>query len=194
MPLHIQKRQQMQLVRIENGRYAIENLTDVNIVGEIRAYAGSSAPAGWLLCDGSAVSRETYSNLFSVIGVSFGDGDESTTFNLPDLRGRSLIGSGQGKKDGAEDPVVGVTGPPAGASMTNRNRGLYGGEEKHTLLTTEMPAHTHGCASPWQTLFESGGTDRSPGSYSDAQTTSTGGNGNHNTMPPWCAVNFIIKI
>ena len=58
------------------------------------AYAGSSAPTGWLLCDGSAISRTTYAALFAKIGTTYGTGDGSTTFNLPDLRGRKVVGKG----------------------------------------------------------------------------------------------------
>lgn len=64
--------------------------------GATMQYAGASAPAGWLLCSGQAVSRTTYAGLFAAIGSAFGAGDGSTTFNLPDLRGRSPLGSGTG--------------------------------------------------------------------------------------------------
>lgn len=64
--------------------------------GAVIGFAGSSAPSGWLLCDGSAVSRTTYADLFTAIGTSYGVGDGSTTFNLPDLRGRVPVGVGQG--------------------------------------------------------------------------------------------------
>lgn len=63
-------------------------------VGSISAFGGSAAPSGWLLCQGQAVSRTTYAELFSVIGTSFGAGDGSTTFNVPDLRGEFLRGAG----------------------------------------------------------------------------------------------------
>ncbi len=63
-------------------------------IGSIQAYGGSSAPSGWLLCDGSAVSRSLYSELFTVIGTLFGSGDGITTFNLPDLQGRVITGAG----------------------------------------------------------------------------------------------------
>lgn len=83
-------------------------------------FAGSVAPEGWLLCDGSAVSRETYASLYSVIGDSYGSGDGSTTFNLPDLTGRVIIGSS------SSHPVA-----------------SSGGEESHVLLASEIPAHVH---------------------------------------------------
>lgn len=63
-------------------------------VGSISAFGGSAAPSGWLLCQGQAVSRTTYAELFSVIGTAFGSGDGSTTFNIPDLRGEFLRGAG----------------------------------------------------------------------------------------------------
>ena len=69
-----------------------------NFRGMIFAYAGASAPTGFLLCDGSAVSRTTYAGLFSLIGTTYGAGDGSTTFNVPDLRGRFAIGAGTGQK------------------------------------------------------------------------------------------------
>lgn len=61
--------------------------------GMVAPYAGTSSPAGWLLCDGSAVSRATYSALFAIIGEAHGEGDNSTTFNLPDYRGAFLRGA-----------------------------------------------------------------------------------------------------
>ena len=59
--------------------------------GLVVAFAANAPPTGWLLCDGSAVSRTTYSNLFSTIGTTWGQGDGVMTFNLPDLRGRTLF-------------------------------------------------------------------------------------------------------
>lgn len=86
--------------------------------------AASSAPSGYLLCDGSAVSRITYAALFAVIGTTYGSGDGSTTFNLPNLKGRVPVGRDSGQ---TEFDTLGETG----------------GEKVHTLTTTEMPSHTH---------------------------------------------------
>lgn len=66
--------------------------------GVISAYGGTSAPTGYLACDGSAVSRSTYASLFTAISTGWGAGDGSTTFNVPDLRSRSIVGSGTGTK------------------------------------------------------------------------------------------------
>ena len=62
--------------------------------GTIQAFASSNTPTGWLLCDGSAISRSTYSELFAVIGTTYGAGDGSTTFNLPNLFNRMIVGAG----------------------------------------------------------------------------------------------------
>ena len=62
-------------------------------IGAMMAYGGATAPSGWLLCYGQAISRTTYSALFAVIGIAYGAGDESSTFNLPDKRGRASIGA-----------------------------------------------------------------------------------------------------
>ena len=69
-------------------------------VGSIQAYGGATAPWGWLLCQGQAISRTTYAELFGVIGTSFGAGDGSTTFNIPDLRGEFLRGAGTNSHSG----------------------------------------------------------------------------------------------
>lgn len=61
-------------------------------VGSVNTFAGSSAPSGWLLCDGQLVSRTTYASLFTVIGTTYGAGDGSTTFALPNLKGRVVVG------------------------------------------------------------------------------------------------------
>lgn len=88
--------------------------------GIIMPFAGTAAPQGYLLCDGSAVDRTTYATLFGVIGTTFGAGDGSTTFNLPDLGGRV----------------------PLGASSTHM-LGSTGGSETVTLTESELPAHVH---------------------------------------------------
>lgn len=72
---------------------AIHSATPAGVVSQ---FAGSSAPTGWLMCDGSAVSRSTYADLFSAIGTTWGSGDGSTTFNLPDGRSRLPVGVGTG--------------------------------------------------------------------------------------------------
>jgi len=95
-------------------------------VGGLALWAGSSEPAGWLICDGRAVSRTTYAALFAAIGIAYGAGDGSTTFNIPDFRGRVPVGLGPhpdvdalGDSDGQADtlrtPRISITVPQAGA-------------------------------------------------------------------------------
>ena len=83
-------------------------------------FAGSIAPQGYLLCDGSAVSRSTYADLFSLLDTTYGEGDGETTFNLPNLSGKVIIGS-------SDSYQLGTTG----------------GEETHVLTSGEIPSHNH---------------------------------------------------
>jgi len=83
-------------ISTSNKAVDVAYLSTVIPPGVIWPYAGSSAPSGWLNCDGSAVSRSTYAALFSAISTAYGTGNGTTTFNIPDLRGRTLIGSGTG--------------------------------------------------------------------------------------------------
>lgn len=144
-------------------------------VGTITPYGGAEAPAGWLLCNGQAVSRTNYAALFAVVGATFGPGDNVTTFNLPDLRGRMPIGAGQG------------------AGLTDRVRGAKGGEERHLQTINEMPAHHHaiGAQATYKGITESGGAyfPAAPG----ANTTDVGGGQPFNVMNPFQVVNYIIK-
>lgn len=90
--------------------------------------------AGWLLADGREVSRNTYVALFNAIGTRYGEGNGSTTFNLPDLRGRSLIGAGTG----AANADFGTT------ALTSRDiESAYAGEESHALTESENGSHMH---------------------------------------------------
>lgn len=95
--------------------------------GTILDFAGSTAPLGYLVCDGGPVSRTTYAALFAVIGTIWGAGNGSTTFNVPDLRRRVGMGAGG----------VQLAGP--GISLGNA-----GGQELSTIDTNNMPSHTHG--------------------------------------------------
>lgn len=155
-----------------------EAITVVTPAGVIAAFAGSSAPTGWLLCDGKEYDRRTYPELARVFGNGF-------RFRVPDLRGRFVLG----------------------ASSTHP-AGEQGGEEKHTMTTAEMPRHQHqiggestqwgGGAGIYQTDFSGGG--RWPGissfgsGYLDrAVAQVTGGSQPFNIMPPYLSMNFIIK-
>ena len=155
--------------------------------GSVMPFAGSTAPSGWLLCNGGAISRTAYSNLFNTISTNYGIGDGTTTFNLPDFRGRTLLGAGVGGVDSL------------GRALTLRTLGQTGGEEVHQLTTAEMPAHSH-----TYVVSNSGYSDSqdNPWAASSAHfnsvngnpsTSSVGGSSPHNTIPPFGVVNYIVK-
>lgn len=146
-------------------------------------YGGSSAPTGWLICDGTAVSRTTYADLFAAIGIVWGAGNGTTTFNLPNSIGRTSIGAG--------NYVAGVD--PLG--NTTYTLGQTGGKGLHTLTTPEMPAHTHTVSMHSFTWDHGGGvpiTQMDPGG--STASGSTGGGGSHENRQPFIVVNKIIKI
>ena len=88
--------------------------------GSVIAWAATTAPAGWLLCDGSAISRTTYAALFAIAGTKWGTGDGSTTFNIPDARDRTIIGSGTNNSSGQQ------TGTLAASAKTTTDSGTAG--------------------------------------------------------------------
>ena len=155
--------------------------------GMVIPYAGTSAPSDWLFCYGQAISRTTYADLFTAIGTTFGTGDGSTTFNVPDLRGRVIAGKddmGATSADRLTNQSGGLDGDTLGAT---------GGAETHTLLEAELPAHTHSVPSGGggASNYALGGP---AGSFSVPQTTgSTGGDTAHNNVQPTIILNYIIK-
>lgn len=153
--------------------------------GVINQFAGSSAPEGWLLCSGQNVSRSTYSALFSVIGTTYGSGDGSTTFGLPDLRGRVAVG------------LDNMGGTDAGRLSVANTLGGSGGAQTHTLTIAEMPSHAHeqyvtanvGNDAVRRDYESDGGSLK----YPQTTTSATGGSQAHNNMQPYMLLNFIIK-
>lgn len=174
---------------------------DTTPTGTISMFAGSTAPTGYLLCQGQAVSRTTYSALFAVIGTTYGSGDGSTTFNLPNLQGRFALGK-----------------------SSSHALASTGGAETVTLSTNEIPAHTHGSKSitgkVGQVIVPNSDISHTSDTLyferiddvdypSDASVnncrrriihlnathehTSVGGGAAHNNMPPYLAMSYIIK-
>lgn len=176
----------------KSGELSVGNAQNVPVpvmpVGALIPFAGTAAPAGWLLCNGGTVSRTTYAQLFSVIGTTYGSGDGKTTFNLPDLRGRVPVGV-----NGSADPL-----------------GKREGEKTHTLTVGEMPKHQHeskiknpnygkeGLAQ-WEMYLSldawSQKTDTAAETkgYSYFDTTKVGSGTAHNNMQPSVYLNYIIK-
>jgi microcystin-dependent protein len=106
-------------------------------VGTVVDYAGSSAPSKWLLCYGQAINRTTYSALFSALGTTYGVGDGSSTFNIPDLRGRVIAG----KDDMGGSSGNRLTGQSGG--LNGDTLGASGGVETHTLTEAQLATHDH---------------------------------------------------
>ena len=142
-------------------------------------------PSNWKICDGSAISRETYAELFDVIGTSYGAGDGSTTFNLPDKRGRVSVGLDSNQTE--FDTI-----------------GKKGGEKTHQLTINEMPSHDHRLTpfvdirqGDGQTNANSGSLGTHLGGYvskPNAAVSPTGGNQPHNNLQPYEVDIWIIKV
>ncbi len=157
--------------------------------GAVMPYAGSTEPSGWKYCAGQAISRTAFAALFTAIGTTFGVGDGSTTFNLPDLRGRAAVGKDDMNGSAASRVTSGGSGI-AGATL-----GASGGAETVTLATAQMPAHTH-IAATFGGIGQGGGVPNLyPGETtgSNVLTSSTGGGGAHQNMPPALILNYIVK-
>jgi microcystin-dependent protein len=164
-------------------------------LAEIKMFAGNFAPKGYALCDGQLMSISQNTALFSLLGTIYG-GDGKSTFALPNLQGRAAMQSGQGP------------------GLSQRDLGQTAGEQTVTLLTTQMPAHSHpaNCVnnttanqnSPANNFWATGGGRRGQNFYASTAGSSpqmnpqalpnTGGSLPHNNMPPYLVVNFIIAL
>lgn len=178
------------LVTAVNGKLDLENLAEsirnaLLPTGSLIAVAMGSAPTGFLLCQGQEVSRTTYATLFSKIGTTFGAGNGTTTFNVPDLRGRVPVGVDEG----------------AGRLSANNALGNAAGEQSHVLSVAEMPSHNH---EPTIALFQNEGAANGlqghrggngfPWDNIPAPENNKGGGGAHNNMQPYQCINWAIKI
>lgn len=154
-------------------------------VGSIIEYTSDIIPEGWLLCNGQAVSRSVYIDLFNIIGTDYGQGDGVMTFNIPDLRGKSIIGKDENDTD-------------------FNTLGKVGGEKTHTLTISEMPSHSHSGKFKYDgnnttTVAVSAGSGynvirTSTTDYNKALTLQdNGGSQSHNNLQPYMTTNYIIK-
>ncbi|MEI3507739.1 MAG: InlB B-repeat-containing protein [Bacilli bacterium] len=136
----------------------ITNIDQTN-PGFVKVNASSKVPGGYLPCDGRAVSRTTYANLFKAIGTTYGAGDGSTTFNLPDFQGRIPIGK-----------------------SSKYALGSKGGSTDTTLATANLPAHTHTAIAKGtvsSTFTGSSAATASGGAHTHTLSGTTSSNGNH---------------
>lgn len=176
-----------------------DNIATLIPPGVVAPYAGSSSPNGWLLCDGSAVSRTTYADLFAILGVSHGVGDGSTTFNVPDYRGRFLRGV-----DGAagNDPdKTSRTAMNAGGNTGNSVGSIQGYSTARPVSSAFTTDNVGSGYHVQKTGSNTPGNLDSVGSEIDtinlasdgAHVHSITGGGDNETRPRNAYVNFIIK-
>ena len=193
-------------LHIDMDAYFYKNLFAQNMAGMIQMFAGSSVPSGWLLCNGAAVSRTTYARLFAVIGTTYGTGDGSTTFNLPDMRDRMAVGAGSSYAVNAKggSPYIqahthGFTQPKipnhahsiaaqatiqtykATDSSGSGGKDLLWHSSSGTSVKLTLPAHN--------TNSSGGGGACTGGAVGAVSGATTGSAGN---MPPYIGINFII--
>lgn len=163
-------------------------------VGEVRLFAGSTPPSGWLACDGAVLDPSAFPALFSVIDTTFG-GNGTTTFHLPDLRGRTPLGAGTGTGGGSS----GNGAPTGGTALAPRSVGDWGGEEEHVLTAAELPEHGHaivgGPASGTNgaPYYIQGGLGQTTQTAVYAPTANVGQDEAHQNMPPFVSLMFIIR-
>jgi microcystin-dependent protein len=159
-------------------------------IGEIRIFAGNFAPRGWALCNGQLLSIAQNTALFSLLGVMYG-GDGRVTFALPDLRGRAPMHFGQGP------------------GLTPRTEGEMGGEETVTLISNQMPSHSHQVngnqgpgSSPTPDSNYWAASSRRDVAYANNANTQlspqavgfTGNNQPHENRQPYLTLNYIIAL
>lgn len=171
--------------------------SDGHLTGFIYDYAGSTVPANHLACDGAAVSRATYAALFTAIGTTYGSGDGATTFNLPDLRGRTTSGMDNlGTGAGAANRVVNAQADILGGNV---------GAENVTLVANQLPTLFGNIrrGSSGNILYNTnytaaGGYDGTVNLTGNAATilevTNSGGSQSHNNMQPTLFLKKCIRI
>jgi microcystin-dependent protein len=127
----------------------LQDIVNRSEVGAIKPWTAAAAPDGYLLCNGAAVSRSTYADLFAVVSTTYGSGDGSTTFNVPQLQGKmpqgydgntyNLAGTG-----GANTVTVAVTNNQAATNATNQSVTITGSISNTSLTTAQLSSHSHG--------------------------------------------------
>ena len=142
-------------------------------IGGIIEFAGSTAPTGWLICDGQAISRTTYSDLFQVIGTTYGTGDGSTTFNLPNLKGKIPVGYDSTQ---TEFDTLGEIGGSKYMQRHTHPIGIEGGSNSGSKIT-----------------FTYGSDQKIYTPTSDGDLIGYAGTGNSGNLQPYIVLNYIIK-
>ena len=162
----------------------LQDITNRSEVGTIKPWGKATAPAGYLLCDGSAVSRSTYADLFAVISTTYGAGDSSTTFNVPDLQGKFPQGksgtTNLATTGGANTVTVAVTNNQAATNATNQTVTITGSIANTSLTTAQLASHDHN----FQLMNVVGGIGAlrgdGPNPFQTGNTNSSGSGTGHN--------------
>ena len=181
-------------------------------IGTVIDFAGTESPnSNWLLCYGQAVSRTTYATLFALLGTAWGAGDGSTTFNLPDYRGR--LGIGKDNMGGTAANRI----TTAGSGVDGLTLGASGGAQNVALTIAQLPSHDHGGVTSWlgdhahgyvrpnPTIFFAGsgagqnvpvGADSTtdPGGAHNHTIAAQGSGWAHNNVQPGVVVNKLIRV
>lgn len=155
--------------------------------GTILGYGGTTAPTGYLLCDGAAVSRSTYSALFAVISTAYGAGDGSTTFNLPDYRQRFMLGkaaSGTGATLGGTGGAIDHT-HPLDSSTSHAKLTIAAGNANNLWIERKT-------VSSWNSTIESDTANAGGNTVANTSATALGGSSG-TANPPFQTANMIIK-
>lgn len=137
-------------------------------VGSITMFAGATAPADWLFCDGAEIQRSVYNSLFQVIGTQYGTPSNTSVFKLPDLRGRFPLG-----KDNMSNPGLGQGSADRVTSPTADGLGLGAGNEKKTIAKENLPEHEHSLRANNGDQFFA--TRNISGESTDSEVTTTSG-------------------
>lgn len=163
------------------GPQGAQGQLGVNPTGTIQMFGGTVAPSGWLICDGSAVSRSTQAGLFAVIGTNYGPGDGATTFNLPNFASSFPMGATPGSVGGAATHAHPLSG--AGwAQIVMVNPGSIG-----------VAGRREAVPDSWDESFRITGTTTTPQSAQTNATPLAGATDSGSSLPPYVGVNFIIK-
>jgi microcystin-dependent protein len=159
--------------------------------GTIMMFAGTSAPQGWVLCDGTAYAKDSYAALYAAVGSTWGE--TATTFNVPDLRARVPVGNGIGNSTNT-DTRSGVH-----ANLHARPLGSTTGTETQALTVPQLPPHQHGYSdksgsgSTTIVAFAWGAADENNFKDDPFNTDNAGGNAAHNNLQPVTYMHYIIK-
>tara|TARA_R100000008_G_scaffold37774_1_gene21521 strand:+ start:2004 stop:2561 length:558 start_codon:yes stop_codon:yes gene_type:complete len=170
------------------------NLTDITLVstGTVLPWGEASVPSGYLECNGQAVSRSTYAALFAIVSTTYGSGNGSTTFNVPDLKDNAMMGR-------SNSAALASTG---GANTVQTTGNVGGSAAAHTLTSDELPSHSHTGVNIGQVERGSGGPN--VGTIGGFQSAGGGGSHTHNmsatftgdstsVLQPYLTVLYIIK-